>query len=198
MPLSQFEFFMAFYGLLLGLGVAELLGGFANLLRERRIVAFGLITPLLGLLITFEMLANFVDAWNRLQDLRISWHNLLLPTLIGVCYYAVAVLLVPRRAKEWPSLDAYFDARRGWIVGLLLGVNLLIIATTTPWHLLSELGGPRTTQILVFMVAYPVWLIGGYLTLLLSRRRWLDIAAALALIAFYPTTYGLLDQNIFG
>jgi len=33
--MSQFEFFMAFYSLLIGLGVAELLLGFVNLLRHR-------------------------------------------------------------------------------------------------------------------------------------------------------------------
>ena len=195
--MSEFEFFMAFYGLLLGLGVAELFNGFTGLLRERRIVRAGVVTPLIGLLVIFEMLANFVDAWNRLQGLSITWPNLLLPTLIGVAYYAVAVLLVPRQPAEWPSLDAYFDARKRWIVGLLLAVNSLIIATTTPWHLVTDLGGPRTPQLVVFLFGYPLWLIGGYTLLLLARPRWLEIASAIVLIAFYPLSYGLLHQSIF-
>ena len=33
--MSDFEFFFSFYGLLLGLSVAELTGGFARLLHER-------------------------------------------------------------------------------------------------------------------------------------------------------------------
>lgn len=33
--MTQFEFFMTFYGLLLGLGTAELFGGFASILHER-------------------------------------------------------------------------------------------------------------------------------------------------------------------
>ena len=33
--MSQFEFFMTFYSLLLGLGVAELMLGFANILRAK-------------------------------------------------------------------------------------------------------------------------------------------------------------------
>ena len=48
--MTQFEFFWAFYGLLLGLAVAELLSGFASLLRESAPPRLGVVTPLLGMM----------------------------------------------------------------------------------------------------------------------------------------------------
>ena len=40
--MAQFEFFFAFYGLLLGLAVAELLQGVGSVMRARRIRSSGL------------------------------------------------------------------------------------------------------------------------------------------------------------
>ena len=45
--MSAFEFFFSFYGLILGLSVAELLGGFARTLNRNPRPRFGLLTPLL-------------------------------------------------------------------------------------------------------------------------------------------------------
>jgi hypothetical protein len=194
--MSQFEFFMAFYGLLLGLGLAELMSGFARFLREKNPPPAGLVTPLLGLLVFTEMLANFVDAWNRLQTIRIDFLPLLVPTVIGLAYYLVAAIIVPRDIDEWGSLDAYFDRRKRWIVGLLLAVNLLIIAATTPPNLLSAtLAGDWTRREVTFVLANG-WLIGFYLLLLLARRRWLEVLAIAALLSFYPVAYTSLDLGI--
>jgi hypothetical protein len=195
--MSRFEFFMSFYGLLLGLGVAELLGGFANLLRERQAPRPGIITPLVGLLAFTEMLANFVDAWNRLQQVEINLVPLLVPTLIGVAYYLVAVILLPRDLSEWPSLDAYFDRRKRWIVGLLLGINLLIIVTTTPAAVLRAVFALPWTPAIAGFVLCNLWLLGAYTVLLLARRRVLEIAAAALALLFYPTFYWLVDLHLF-
>ena len=43
--MSAFEFFFSFYGLLLGLSVAAVVGGFANVLHERHRIRFGWLTP---------------------------------------------------------------------------------------------------------------------------------------------------------
>ena len=39
------------------------------------------------------------------------------------------------------------------------------------------------------------WLLGSYLILLLSRRRWLDIAAAGSVILFYTFNYIILRND---
>ena len=55
--MSAFEFFFSFYGLLLGLSVAELVGGFARVRHERHRVRFGWVTPLLALFVARSALA---------------------------------------------------------------------------------------------------------------------------------------------
>ena len=49
--MSAFEFFFSFYGLLLGLSVAELVGGFARVLHEKQRIRFGWLTPMLGIFV---------------------------------------------------------------------------------------------------------------------------------------------------
>ena len=70
--MSQSEFFMTFYSLLLGLAVAELLLGFANLARAHHRPALGLLTPALGLLVFLQVMASLLDAWRKLQDVSLT------------------------------------------------------------------------------------------------------------------------------
>lgn len=196
--MSQFDFFMAFYGLLLGLGVAELLGGFAGLLRERAPPALGIRLPLLGLLVFTEMMANFVDAWNRLQGIAITLPALFAPTLVGVVYYVVAVIILPRDLADWPSLDRYYEARKRWIVGLLLGVNAFISFSFVPDALLQDLAALRWSASVRGLFIASVWLLGAYLVLLVARRVWLEVAAIAVLLVFYALTYGPVDLHILG
>lgn len=125
--MTQFEFFMTFYSLLLGLAVAELLLGFGNLLRARTQPKWGILTPLLGLLLFIEIMATFADAWMKLQDVGIDLRGIAVPALIGVAYFTAALLCVPRDIEDWPSLDDYFHARKRFILGALLVANLLTI-----------------------------------------------------------------------
>ena len=64
-PMSQFEFFMSFYGLLLGLGVAQLLSGLANLIREKSSPKLGVLTPLFAAVALIEMVSSYIDAWEN-------------------------------------------------------------------------------------------------------------------------------------
>lgn len=125
--MTQFEFFMTFYGLLLGLAVAELLLGFANLLRHRARPKLGLLTPLLGLLVFLQLMATFIDAWSRLQSVAVTMEGLALPTAIGVTMFFISVILVPRDPAEWSDLDDYFRLNRRWSIGLLIAVKIMIL-----------------------------------------------------------------------
>lgn len=56
--MTGFDLVFAVYGLLLGLAVAEVLGGFARALKLKRAtkaVRIGWLTPLLGTLVIFDL-----------------------------------------------------------------------------------------------------------------------------------------------
>lgn len=185
--MNQFEFFWAFYGLLLGLAVAELLGGFAALLRESAPPRLGVVTPLLGLHILVEMLANYVDAWSMFRGVGVSLAELAVPTFIGLLYYVAAVIIVPRQLSDWPSLDDYFEKRRKWIVGTLLLANATVSAAAIPSWLARFAEDAAWAGVYVVQVGS---LLGAYVLLMLTRSRRLSVAAILFLMLWYAAFYG--------
>jgi hypothetical protein len=112
--MSNFELFMSFFGLLLGLAVAELMSGFANLARAKDRPQIGAITPVLGLFIFLSIMVSLLDAFRKLQDVPVSLIGFALPTLIGIVYFVAAIAAVPRDPGSWESLDDYFFERRTW------------------------------------------------------------------------------------
>lgn len=185
--MSEFEFFMTFYGLLLGLGVAELLNGFANILREKSPPRLGWLVPMLGLLILVEMIANFSDAWLNFRTLDVGLVEFAPATLIGILYYVAAVTLLPRDLGDWPSLTNYFFQRRRWIVGALLLANLLVtlVSTSRTIPLVSAFGVAGWGVFALFLS----WLFGAYLILLISNRTRLSIGAIGALLLYFLCAY---------
>ncbi|MDF7777410.1 hypothetical protein P1X14_19290 [Sphingomonas sp. AOB5] len=186
--MSQFEFFMVFYGLLIGLGVAELLLGFMNLLRHRTRPKLGLYTPLLGLLVFLQLMALFIDAWLNLRDVQISMTGLAVPTLIGVFVFAAAVLVVPRDTEEWQNLDDYFLLNRRWTIGLLIAANLLIMV-----HEIVRLPAAN-------LPTYTIVNLFGFTLLgiaMLARNR-ITIALSLgAMILLYLSLYSGKNLTLF-
>lgn len=130
--MSPFEFFMGFYGLLLGIGLAELLLSFGRLIRARTRPKIGLLTPTLGLLVFLQIITSLIDAWLRLQHLRIDLIDMAIPILIGIAYFLAAVTVVPDDHNEWQSLDDYFFAKRIWTLGPVLAVFLLTLGLEIP------------------------------------------------------------------
>jgi uncharacterized membrane protein len=193
--MSNFELFMSFFGLLLGLAVAELMSGFANLARAKDRPKIGLITPILGLLIFLSIMTSLLDAFRKLQDVPISLIGFALPTLIGIAYFVAAIAAVPRDQGSWESLDDYFFERRTWTVGMLLAAAVLTLGIELRF----------TTQIIrnaewgrfaEYAAANFVWLAALVVTLT-ARKRWIVLAAfglSIALILYY---YGEFAVDLF-
>jgi hypothetical protein len=186
--MSKFEFFMTFYGLLLGLGVAELMLGFANLLRSRTRPVLGLLTPLLGVAVFLQIMATFLDAWIKLQDVSMTMGGLALPTLIGVAFFFLGTIVVPRDGEEWPRLDEYFRANRRWTIGLMLLINLLIVGYEVP-HVQRLIAEARWPNVQRYFVTNSI-LFALHLVALFARPRWAIAAALAAMSLFFVYFYG--------
>lgn len=189
--MDQFEFFFTFYGLLLGLALAELLLGFANALRERTPPKWGWYTPLLGLVVLIEISATFLDAWRKLQGIELDLPSFALPTMIGIAYFVSAVMTVPRHIEDWQTLDDYFLARRRWTVGLLVVANIL--------HFIPELPfvAAASGQAQLAYAAVNAWLLGFYLLALFARRRWLILTGFAGVLLFFAFVHGQMASYIF-
>lgn len=125
--MSDFEFFFAFFGLLAGLTVAEVVVKFADAIDAHKRRPIGWLTPLLALFILLDISSLWIYAWSVRELVAVSWRNLLLALFVTVTYFLAASLLFPRSEGTWRTLDEHFWERRRLVIGgvLLTGATTL-------------------------------------------------------------------------
>lgn len=176
--MSAFEFFFGFYGLILGLAVAEVVGGLAKALRARGGMRLGLCTPLLALFVLLDLIQFWSDTWTRHQDIQINAAVLTVALAVAAIYYFAASLVFPDRFEDWETVDDYFDRHKRLVIGAslvanLLGLFVLPLVAGQP-EVLAGLGSPVAALFLA------VW-IAPMAAICLVRNRRIN-AALLALI----------------
>ncbi len=128
--MSAFEFFFSFYGLLLGLSVAELVGGFARVLHEKRRIRFGWLTPLLALFVAIDIATFWNQAWVIFRGAPFNTFVLLVSLSIAATFYVAASVTFPRVSAEGGderiNLDDHFWAHRRLVFGCVLAANLIV------------------------------------------------------------------------
>lgn len=128
--MSAFEFFFSFYGLLLGLCVAELVGGFARVLHERERVRFGWLTPLLAVFVALDVATFWNQAWVIFRGAPYNYALLIVGLVIAATFYVAASVTFPRVVAEGSDrridLDAHFWAHRRLVFGCVLAANLIV------------------------------------------------------------------------
>ncbi len=128
--MSAFEFFFSFYGLLLGLSVAELVGGFARVLHERQRVRFGWLTPLLAVFVAIDLATFWNQAWVFFRGAPFNPALLLVGLVIAATFYIAASVTFPRVSAEGVEtrldLDEHFWAHRRVVFGCVLAANALV------------------------------------------------------------------------
>ncbi|MFN6981586.1 MAG: hypothetical protein ACK4NU_06630 [Brevundimonas sp.] len=128
--MSAFEFFFSFYGLLLGLSVAELVGGFARVLHEKRRIRFGWLTPLLALFVAIDIATFWNQAWVIFRGAPFNTFVLLVSLSIAATFYVAASVTFPRVSAEGGDeridLDDHFWAHRRLVFSCILAANLIV------------------------------------------------------------------------
>lgn len=129
--MSPFEFFFSFYGLLLGLSVAELVGGFSRVLHERQRVRFGWLTPLLALFVAMDVATFWSQAWTIFRGAPFSLALLFVGLTVAATFYIAASVTFPRVTAEGVEqkidLDDHFWAHRRLIFTCILAANLIVV-----------------------------------------------------------------------
>jgi hypothetical protein len=176
--MSSFEFAFSLFGLVLGLCVAEVMGGFARVLRARTSIRLGWLTPLLGLLLMVDLVTFWSSAWDLRAAIPPSFAALLYGTTIAAIYYLSASLVFPVELKDWPDLDAYFLRHKAQVLIGVMAANLLVLAARV------LLTGNIFTSWQSRVV--PVVFTGLGTVLALSGDRRLCLALLIVLLAMYP------------
>ncbi len=175
--MGDFEFLVGFYGLLLGLIVAEIASKLADAIDEHRKRPIGLLTPLLTIVVLGDITSFWMWAWSERHDVTMGWQTVYLSTALGIVYFLSAALIYPRTSGRWKSLDEHYWVRKRLVIGGLLLVNAVLLA-----RMLTRLL-PAWDDFWFFF-----WIpsfFGLMLVLLVSRRRSVDIFCLSVLVAYY-------------
>jgi hypothetical protein len=167
--MSAFEFFFGFFSLIMGLAVATVASGLADVLRARRVVPIGWLTPLLALLILLDISTFWVTGWTGLQNIEITYSTIYTGLVIALVYFLAAAMVFPRDAAEWPSLDDYYDGHKRWVVGGILFSNTLGLLSRLV--LGDRLAGFDPTRIVLLALFF-----GLLIALLFVRNRKVNVA----------------------
>ena len=125
--MTSFEFVFSLFGLLLGLSLAEVLGGFGRAVQKRRKLRLGWLTPLLGLIVLLDVSSFWLVAWAMRDAIPIQYFPMMCGLVICGLYYLVATLVFPHDFDDWPDLDPYYFAHKRQVIGGTLGCNLLAL-----------------------------------------------------------------------
>lgn len=176
--MDSFSFVFSLFGFLMGLALAEAIGGFGKALEHRHKIRVGWLTPLLGLCITFDIISFWLIAWQTRSVIPISFMSLAAGLVIFGIYYLIAQLAFPDDMEHWPDLDAYYFKHRRWLVGGMYSCNLMAMAG------LQAIGTRQLVtpgQWIIFL-AFSL----GVAALCFMPGRRLNIAALIYYLLLYP------------
>src|SRR4051794_2710166 len=88
--MTPFEFVFSLFALLLGLSLAEVLGGLARTLKQRRQVRLGLLTPLLGLLVMLDLTSSWALAYSLRDSIPANFLTLVIGLFVTGLYFLAA------------------------------------------------------------------------------------------------------------
>ncbi|WP_404337246.1 hypothetical protein AB2M62_01680 [Sphingomonas sp. MMS12-HWE2-04] len=177
--MSGFEFIFSLFGLILGLALAEGLGGLSRALKASQQVRIGWATALLGLFVSCDVVTFWMYGWALRDLLPLTWPVLFGGFVVTAIYYVSASLIFPDDSEQWSDLDAHFDRHHRKVMAGVFLCNVALIGTTA---LFSGMPGAGSLRVIVLTWSFfPVLA----LAIAVSSRR-VAIACLLWLIALYP------------
>ena len=126
--MSPFEFYFSFYGLLLGLSVAQVAGGIGHAVVIRRDSRLGWLTPLLSLFVLLDVASFWVWAWGSRDTISIGYAAIYLGLVIALCYYLATVLMFPVRDGDWKDLDVHYWSNKRLVLAGIAVANIIVLA----------------------------------------------------------------------
>jgi len=176
--MDAFSFVFSLFGLLMGLALAEAIGGLGKALELRHKIRIGWLLPLVALLITFDITAFWMIAWQHRTEIPVNFISLATGLVIFGIYYLIAQLAFPEDIDQWPDLDVYYFRHKRWLLGGMYSCNLLAMAG------LQAIGVDQlanSNQWIVFLA----FSLGMAAAIFLPGKR-LNMAALLYQLMLYP------------
>ncbi len=134
--MSPFEFVFSLVGLLLGLSLAEVLGGLAKAIKARRHAArmeeqrlkLGHLVPMLALFLMLDIAGFWTYAWSVRDAIPPTYVTLVFGILVIGLYYLAASWVFPEELGAGRDLDSHYFEQKGAIFSVVILCNLLAYA----------------------------------------------------------------------
>jgi MFS family permease len=189
--MNDFEFLAGFFGVLLGLIIAQVAGKLAEAIDEHRERPVGLLTSLLAAFVLCDVTGFWLWIWSARTVITVSWPSVFLSTALAIIYYLAAALMFPRVAARWASYDEHYWARKRLVLGGILVVNMLTLAGQLARRL------PELNDL--WFYPYQLGYFLPLIALLFTRRRWHDVALLSWLLLTYVIVgFDLLPSSRWG
>jgi hypothetical protein len=188
---DSFSYFIAFYSLILGLALTELLGGFAHMVRAKALKKLEPQTALLALFILVDICSTWVDGWLSLKSVTVDFAGLWAPVLLAICFYLAASVVFPHDEADHERLADYYRERKRFIVGLLLAGELLIHVTYI--GVFQDRLAHQPAVFWLWTIPYNAAIEGSMIALMFVRSRRANIILLAALILLLTIPYWFED-----
>ena len=195
--MDQVSLFFAFYSLILGLAITEVLGGFGRFVRSHATHKLGAQTALLAIFTFVSITASWIDSFQTLRSIQLDVESLWAPILTATCYYLAATVVFPTSATDLDHLDDYFAERKRFAIGFLFACEMLV--TYTFKDIIYEGAVQHPETFLYFFLPFHIILKGSYIALFFSKSKranifWLSILILLLMFVYWD--HGTIAQMI--
>ena len=167
------------FGLLLGLALAEGLGGLSRCIKARAKVRIGWPTALLGIFVSCDVVTFWMYAWSLRDALPLSWPVLFGGFVVTAIYYVATSLIFPDHPEDWGELDGHFDAHRRVVLSGILICNIVLFSTVIAFSGLAPLQNLRS--IVLTWSFFPTASLA-----IVTKDRRIVLACLMWLTALYP------------
>jgi hypothetical protein len=167
--------------------VTELLGGFARLVRARALKHLEPQTALIALLTFIVICATWVDAWDSLRTITLSFDALAAPILLATFYYLAAAVVFPTDPKDFPRIGTYFAERKTFMVAMLFAAEMVEANTYSSVYIDRLQHHPPVFWL--WLLPYNLAIKGSFVALLFVRSRRANIVLLSTLILLFLIPY---------
>ena len=175
--MSNFEYVFSLLVIILGLGLAEVLGGIARSVRRREKLRIGWATGLLATWVMTETVIFWEIIWQSRNVLSNNSIALFPGFAVTGLYYFAGALVFPEDLDRQASLDDYFMREKARVIGAILAAVVLAFG----WRRLVM--GPEAwagVSLYAWVSLAAIYVIAP--VAMLTRRRNVAIAAMALLV----------------
>lgn len=175
--MTSFEFVFSLFSILLGLALAQVLRGFADVVEAGTRIRVGWPTLLLALAVMADLTLFWRVVWEARGHMPDTSTALFVTLIVSGLYYFAAVIVFPRKIAGRSELDTHFMAHKGKVLGCLLAANVIAYAAR------YALMGQESFRVLSSLASLEV---GAFVVLcaagILVRSRKVSIAVVASLL----------------